>query len=75
MRAASSSSRGIAIRNGRRITTVMGSANAAWGRATPHHVLPSCEVAGDQDEQRDDRDRRREQQPEHEDHEERLAAA
>ena len=42
MSAASSSSRGIAIRNGRRITTVIGSANAACGSATPHQVLPRC---------------------------------
>jgi hypothetical protein len=40
--AASSSSIGSAIRKGRRMTTVVGSANAAWGSATPHQVLPSC---------------------------------
>ena len=37
--AASSISFGMAWRNGRRITMVMGSANAACGSATPHHVL------------------------------------
>ena len=42
MTAASSSSFGIAMRNGRRMMIVTGSANAACGSATPHQVFPRC---------------------------------
>ena len=63
--AASSSSAGIARMNGRRITIVIGSANAASGSATPSGVLEQAEVA-QQEVERQRRDAEREQQPERE---------
>ena len=72
--AASSSSTGTARMNGRRITIVSGSPNAASGSATPSGDVEQAELA-DQEVQRQDRHGDREQQPEREEHVERLAAA
>ena len=73
--AASSSSRGSAMRKGRRITTVTGSANAAWGSATPHQVLESWRSRVTRMNSGMIATASREEQAEHEDHEERLAEA
>ena len=72
--AASSSSAGMLLKNGRRMMIVRGSPKAASGSATPRK-FPDSPRSADQDVQRQDRDGRREEQPEHEQRVDRLPAA